>query len=164
MSSHISRVMATRLAAAMSARSWKSLGYTTVAVTMRRKPDFDLEDLGSMIVSTVPGPVTYTTETRGMELAEVTIGVVVASHVSSEADISKMEDFEQEVLDAIRVGAVLPTQVPADTDWGEVSNPVPYDPEQLQARNVFMGQITVTFKVPLDRDTTLVEGPSGPTG
>jgi hypothetical protein len=133
-------------------------------VTMRRRPDFDLEDLGTIVVSTVPGPVNYTTETRGMELAEVVVGIVVASHVGSDADISLLEDFEQEVIDAIRVGAVVPTQVPAETDWAEVSNPVPYDPEQLQARNVFMGQITVTYKVPIDRDSTLVEGPTGPTG
>lgn len=162
--SHIARVMATRLATAMSARSWKTLGYTQIDVTMRRRPDFDLEDLGAMVVSTVPGPVSYTTETRGMELAEVVVGIVVASHVGSDAEISLLEDFEQEVIDAIRVGAVLPTQVPAETDWGEVSNPVPYDPEQLQARNVFMGQITVTYKVPIDRNSTLMEGPTGPTG
>lgn len=162
--SHISRVMATRLAAALSARQWKTLGYTTITATMRRKPDFDLEDLGTLVISVVPGPVSYTTETRGMELAEVTIGVVIARHVASEAQIAEAEDLEQEILDALRVGAVLPTQVPQDTDWGEVANPIPYDPEQLETRNVFMGQVTITYKVPLDRDTSLVEGPTGPTG
>ena len=163
MSSHIARVMATRLATAMSARLWQTFN-TRLDVTMRRKPDYDLEDLGTLVVSTVPGPVSYQTETRGMEVAEVVVGIVVASHVGSDADIATLEDFEQEIIDAIRVGAVFPTQVPTDTDWSEVANPVPYDPEQLQARNVFLGQITVTFKVPLDRDFTLQEAATGPTG
>jgi hypothetical protein len=162
--SHISRVLATRLAAALANRQWRCWGNTRVDVQMRRKPDYLLEDLGTMVVSVVPGPVTFETETRLMETAEVTVGIVIAKHVGSEADIAALEDFEQEILDTIRVGALVVTSVPAETDWTEIANPVPYDPESLETRNVFLGQVTVTYKVPLDRDLTLVEPATGPTG
>jgi hypothetical protein len=90
-----------------------------------------------------------------MEIAEVTVGIVIAKHVSGETDIAQMEDLEQEIMDAIRANAIVMTNVPDSTDWTEIANPVPYDPEALDARNVFLGQVTVTFKVPLDRDFTL---------
>lgn len=150
MNAHISRDVATRLATALAARSWTSLG-TTVDVQMRRKPDYGLDELGSLIVSVVPGPVTFTTETRAMEVAEVTVGVVIARHVGSETDIAAAEDFEQEVVDAIRSGTVTVAGLPDGSDWTEIANPVPYDPEALDARNVFLGQVTVTYKIPMDR-------------
>ncbi|NBW13190.1 MAG: hypothetical protein EBR82_34730 [Caulobacteraceae bacterium] len=150
MNSHISRDVATKLATALAAHSWVSLG-STIDVQMRRKPDYGLDELGSLIVSVVPGPVTFTTETRQMELAEVTVGVVIARHVGSDADIAAAEDFEQEVVDAIRSGSVTASGLPDGADWTEIANPVPYDPEALDARNVFLGQVTVTYKIPMDR-------------
>jgi len=150
MNAHISRDVATKLAAALAAHSWVSLG-TTVDVQMRRKPDYGLDELGSLIVSVVPGPVTFTTETRQMESADVTVGVVIARHVGSDADIAAAEDFEQEVVDAIRSGSVAASGLPDGADWTEIANPVPYDPEALDARNVFLGQVTVTYKIPMDR-------------
>lgn len=150
MSTHIARDLATQLATALAAHTWTTLGGTT-DVQMRRKPDYALDDLGSLLVSVVPGPVTWTTETRQMEVAEVTVGIVIAKHVGSEADIAAAEDFEQEVVDQIRSGHVAPASLPDGADWTEVANPVPYDPEALDARNVFLGQVTVTYKIPQDR-------------
>jgi hypothetical protein len=86
-----------------------------------------------------------------METAEVTVGVVVAEHVGSDAEIQKLEDFQQEIVDAIRSGTVVPAGLADGTDWTEIANPVPYDPEQLETRNVFLGQITVTYTIPMDR-------------
>jgi hypothetical protein len=151
MSSHIARDVAERLATALAAKTWVSLGNTQTAVVMRRKPDYALDDLGSLVVSTVPGPVNWTTETRQMETAEVTVGIVIAKHVGSEADIAALEDFEQEVVDQIRSGHVYPASLADGSDWTEIANPVPYDPEALDARNVFLGQITVTYRIPQDR-------------
>jgi hypothetical protein len=143
--------VAERLATALAAKVWVSLGNTTTAVTMRRKPDYGLDELGSLVVSVVPGPVNWTTETRQMETAEVTVGIVIAKHVGSEADIAALEDFEQEVVDQIRSGHVYPASLADGSDWTEIANPVPYDPEALDARNVFLGQITVTYRIPQDR-------------
>jgi hypothetical protein len=151
MSTHIARDVAERLATALAAKAWVSLGNTTTEVVMRRKPDYALDDLGSLVVSTVPGPVNWTTETRQMETAEVTVGIVIAKHVGSEADIAALEDFEQEVVDQIRSGHVYPASLADGSDWTEIANPVPYDPEALDARNVFLGQITVTYRIPQDR-------------
>ena len=77
---HLSRNLATQLAEALSAFSWGSVAGGTIAATMQRKPDYGLEDLGSLRVSVVPGPYTMKTETRGMELADTTVGIVVAKH------------------------------------------------------------------------------------
>jgi hypothetical protein len=149
--SHISRVVATALATALSAKSWTALGGTT-EVAMRRRPDYGLEDLGSLLFSVVPGPVKYTTETRQMEVAEVMVAVEVAKHVGSESDIAALEDLEQEIIDAIRSGAVAPAGLPDGSDWVEVENTVPFSPDELVARNVFMGQVTVNYKIPMDRN------------
>ena len=151
MSTHIARDVAERLATALAAKAWVSLGNTTTAVTMRRKPDFQLMEIGNLVVSTVPGPVTWTTETREMETAEVMIGINVAEHIGSDADIQRLEDFQQEIVDAIRSGTVYPAGLADGADWTEIANPFPFDPEQLEARNVFMGQVTVTYKIPQDR-------------
>jgi len=151
MSTHIARDVAERLATALAAKTWVSLGNTQTAVVMRRKPDYQLTEIGAIVVSTVPGPVTWTTETRQMETAEVTVGIVVAEHIGSDADMERLEDFQQEMVDAIRSGTVYPAGLSDGADWTEISNPVPFDPEQLEARNVFLGQVTVTYKIPQDR-------------
>jgi len=159
---HLSRNLATRLAASLSAFSWGSVPGGTIAATMQRKPDYGLEDLGSLRVSVVPGPYTMKTETRGMEVADVTVGIVVAKHVGSEADIDALEDLCQEIVDAIRSNYIQPTGLPEDSDWTEVGNPLPYDPELLEARNVFMAQIAVQWDMPVDKWVPV--SPTGPTG
>ena len=159
---HISRNVAKQLAAALSAFTWGSAPGGTITAAMQRKPDYGLEDLGMLRVSVVPGPYTMKTETKGMELADVTTGIVVAKHVGSEAEIDALEDLCQEIVDAIRSNYVKPAGLPAFTDWTEVSNPLPYDPELLEARNVFMAQIAVQWDVPVDKWVPAT--PTGPTG
>lgn len=158
---HISRNVAERVAAALSAFTWGSVPGGTLTAAMQRKPDYGLEDLGSLRVSVVPGPYTMKTETRGMEVADTTVGIVVAKHVGSDADIAALEDLCQEIVDAIRSDFVKPTGLPENTDWTEVGNPLPYDPELLEARNVFMAQISVQYDVPMDKWVPVP--PTGPT-
>ena len=156
---HISRNVATRLAAALSVFTWSNAPGGTISAAMQRKPDYGLEDLGYLRVSVVPGPFTMKTETRGMEVADVTTGIVVAQHVGSDAEIAALEDLCQEIIDAIRSNYIRPTGLPENTDWTEVGNPLPYDPELLEARNVFMAQISVEWSVPVDK-----WAPAAPTG
>jgi len=162
LSPHISRNVAKQLAAALSAFTWGSVPGGTIAAAMQRKPDYGLEDLSLLRVSVVPGPYTMKTETKGMEVADVMTGIVVAKHVGSEAEIDALEDLCQEIVDAIRSNYIKPAALPEFTDWTEVSNPLPYDPELLEARNVFMAQIAVQWDVPVDK--WLPASPTGPTG
>jgi hypothetical protein len=162
LSPHISRNVATRLAAALSAFTWGSVPGGTISAVMQRKPDYGLEDLGMLRVSVVPGPYTMKTETRGMEVADVSTGIVVAQHVGSESEIVALEDLCQEIVDAIRSNFIQPSGLPENTDWTEVGNPLPYDPELLEARNVFMAQISVQWDVPVDKWVPVA--PTGPTG
>jgi hypothetical protein len=157
---HISRNLAKQLAAALSAYTWGSVPGGTLEVKMQRKPDYSLEDLGYLRVSVVPGAYGMKTETKGMEVADATIGIVVAQHVGSDAEIEALEDICQEIVDAIRSDYIKPTGVPAFTDWTEVGIPLPYDPELLEARNVFMSQIATQWDVPVDKWPR----PTGATG
>jgi hypothetical protein len=157
---HISRNLAKQLAEALSAYTWGSVPGGTLDVKMQRKPDYSLEDLGYLRVSVVPGAYTMKTETRGMEVADATIGIVVAQHVGSDAEIEALEDICQEIVDAIRSDHIKPTGLPAFTDWTEVGIPLPYDPELLEARNVFMAQIATQWDVPVDKWPR----PTGATG
>ena len=157
---HISRNLAKQLAAALSAYTWGSVPGGTLDVKMQRKPDYSLEDLAYLRVSVVPGAYTMKTETKGMEVADATIGIVVAQHVGSDAEIEALEDICQEIVDAIRSDHIKPTGVPAFTDWTEVGIPLPYDPELLEARNVFMAQIATQWDVPVDKWPR----PTGATG
>jgi hypothetical protein len=157
---HISRNLAKQLAAALSAYTWGSVPGGTLDVKMQRKPDYLLEDLGYLRVSVVPGAYTMKTETKGMEVADATIGIVVAQHVGSDAEIEALEDICQEIVDAIRSDHINPTGLPAFTDWTEVGIPLPYDPELLEARNVFMAQIATQWDVPVDKWPR----PTGATG
>lgn len=161
---HLSRQVATRLAAAMSAYTWGSVPGGMLVVQMQRKPDYGLEDLGTLRVSTVPGPYTMKTETKGMELADVTTGIVVARHVGSESEIQALEDLTQEIIDAIRSNYIVLTDIPENSDWTEVGCPLPYDPELLEARNVFMAQVSVEWAVPVDKWPPAAAGATGATG
>jgi len=157
---HISRNLAKQLAAALSAYAWGSVPGGVLDVKMQRKPDYSLEDLGHLRVSVVPGAYTMKTETKGMEVADATVGIVVAQHVGSDAEIEALEDICQEIVDAIRSDYIKPTGLPAFTDWTEVGIPLPYDPELLEARNVFMSQIATQWDVPVDKWPR----PTGATG
>jgi len=157
---HISRNLAKQLAAALSAYTWGSVPGGTLDVKMQRKPDYSLEDLGYLRVSVVPGAYTMKTETKGMEVADATVGIVVAQHVGSDAEIEALEDICQEIVDAIRSNYIKPTGLPEFTDWTEVGIPLPYDPELLEARNVFMAQIATQWDVPVDKWPR----PTGATG
>jgi hypothetical protein len=148
---HISRNLAKQLAAALSAYTWGSVPGGTLDVKMQRKPDYSLEDLGYLRVSVVPGAYTMKTETKGMEVADATVGIVVAQHVGSDAEIETLEDICQEIVDAIRSNYIRPTGLPEFTDWTEVGIPLPYDPELLEARNVFMAQVATQWDVPVDK-------------
>jgi hypothetical protein len=157
---HISRNLAKQLAAALSAYTWGSVPGGTLDVKMQRKPDYSLEDLRDLRVSVVPGAYTMQTETKGMEVADATVGIVVAQHVGSDSEIEALEDICQEIVDAIRSNYIKPTGLPEFTDWTEVGIPLPYDPELLEARNVFMAQIATQWAVPVDKWPR----PTGATG
>ena len=151
---HLSRQIGTGLAAAMSDHTWTD-SLPAITAVYRRTPDYKLEDLGTLKVSVVPGPVAVNQANerapRGCDFFEITLGVVIAKHVGSEDDIADLEDLNQAILDAIRSHIVEPEDAPEGTDWSELALPMPYDRDALQDRNVFMSQIEVTYLVPKDK-------------
>lgn len=149
---HVQRLVGQKLAEAMSDYSWPGT-ITTIAAAWRRKPDYDLSDLGTLKVSVVPGPVAINQRQqapRGCDFFELTVGIVIAKHVGSEQEIQDIEDLNQAIMDAIR-SELLPLEGLEAADWLDIGQPVPYDAETLQERNVFMSQIEVTYAVPLNK-------------
>ena len=153
---HLSRKIGTGLAEAISDYTWTT-ALPEITAVYRRTPDYQLEDLGTLKVSIVPGPVQVNQATerapRGCDFFEITLGIVIAGHVGSESDIEQLEDLNQAIIDAIRSHVVEPENAPEGTDWSELALPMPYDRDALQDRNVFMSQIEVTYLVPKDKIT-----------
>lgn len=149
---HIQRTIGQQLATAMSAYTWPG-NIPTLSAVWRRKPDYELEDLGTLKVSIVPGPVQLNQrmqQPRGADWFELTVGIVVAKHVGTEQEIQDIEDLNQAIIDAIR-SKLLDLEASEAANWIEIAQPVPYDPDVLANRNVFLSQIEVTYTVALNK-------------
>lgn len=149
---HIQRTIGQQLAAAMSGYTWPG-NIETIQAVWRRRPDYDLEDLGTLKVSVVPGPVQLNSrmqQPRGADFFELTVGIVVAKHVGGEQEIEDIEDLNQAIIDAVRSGRLSLEGLEA-ASWLEIAQPVPFDQEVLVNRNVFLSQIEVTYAVAVNK-------------
>ena len=149
---HIQRLVGQKLAEALSGYEWPGT-LSTIEAAWRRKPDYDLTDLGTLKVSVVPGPVQINQRQqapRGADFFELTVGIVIAKHVGSEQEIQDLEDLNQAIMDAIR-SELLPLDDLEAADWLDIGQPVPYDVEALQERNVFLSQIELTYMVGMNK-------------
>lgn len=149
---HVQRLVGKQLATALSTYSWPG-NIATIVAEWRRRPDYELEDLGTLKVSVVPGPVVTNQrmqQPRGCDFFELTMGIVVAKHVGSDQEIEDLEDLNQAIMDALRSDLLALDDLEA-ARWIEIAQPVPYDQESLANRNVFLSQIEVTYTVPLNK-------------
>jgi len=149
---HIQRLIGQKLAEAMSAYSWPG-SIASIEAVWRRKPDYGIEDLGTLKVSVVPGPVQMNARSqqpRGCDFFELTVGIVLAKSVTTEQEIQDLEDLNQAIMDVIRSELLTLEDLEA-ADWVEIGQPVPYDADELQHKNVFLSQIEVTYTVPLNK-------------
>lgn len=149
---HIQRLLGQQLATALTEYSWPG-NIETIEAAWRRKPDYELEDLGTLKVSVVPGPMQLNSrmqQPRGADFFELTVGIVVAKHVGSEQEIQDIEDLNQAIMDAIR-SSLLPLEGLEAANWIEIAQPVPYDQDVLTNRNVFLSQIEITYTVAINK-------------
>jgi hypothetical protein len=150
---HIQRLVATELAAALSEVTWTT-AIPAIAATFRRVPDYQLEDLGTLKVSVVPGPIGVNQndqgQPRGADFFDIGVGIVIAKHVGGEQEIADLEDLNMAIVDAIRSYHVTLAQIPY-ADWTDISIATPYDREALTERNVFLSQVEVMWMVPQDK-------------
>jgi len=144
--------------------------YASIDAAYRRRPDYTLEDLGTLKVSVVPGPYGMGTQftiagtlnasnTRGMHYVSTTFGIVLAKHIGSTEEIEDLEDLAQQVLDVIRSDLITLTGVPQGTVWSDFQQPVPFDPDALGDRSVWMTQLEITYAVPLVKVAPPAPGP-----
>lgn len=149
---HIHRLLCTKIAEALSAYTWPG-AIPTIEAAWRRKPDYGIEDLGTLKVSVVPGPIQINQrerQPRGCDFFEMTVGIVLAKSITTEQEIQALEDLNQAIIDAIR-SELLPLEDLEAADWVDIGQPVPYDAESLQNQHVFLSQIEVTYTVPMDK-------------
>ena len=152
MSTHVSRAVCEGLAAAISGHQWTA-AIPSVEAVFRRMPDYTVEDLGTLKVSIVPGPVVVNQDDqqpRGADFFNVTVAIVLAKHVASEVEIAALEDLNLAIVDAIRSHKITLEEL-SYTDWADITISTPYDPESLSERNMFLSQTDVTFLVPRDK-------------
>lgn len=152
---HVSRQVCEALADAISEYSWAE-EFGAVEASFRRMADYGLEDLGTLKVSVVPGPIAVNQndrQPRGADFFDVAVSIVMAKHVGSEGDIEQLEDLNLAIVDAIRSYQITLTGI-EHADWTDISIPMPFDPQALTERNVFLSQTDVTFWIPRDKLTT----------
>lgn len=98
---HIQRLVATELAAALSDATWTT-AIPEISATFRRVPDYQLEDLGTLKVSVVPGPIGVNQndqgQPRGADFFDIGVGIVIAKHVGSEQEIADLEDLNMAIV------------------------------------------------------------------
>lgn len=151
---NIQRQVGQALAAALSAYEWPgTIG--PIEAVWRRAPDYTVEDLGTLKVSVVPGPVQIKHQqiSRGADTFEVSVGVVLAQHVGSEQEIEQLEDLVMAIADGVRSRTAAVTGIPYTADYLEIAVPVPFDREALVERSVFLSQIEITYQVFIDKVT-----------
>jgi hypothetical protein len=150
---HLSRKIGTGLAEAISEYTWTT-ALPDITAVYRRTPDYQLEDLGTLKVSIVPGPIGVNQndqgQPRGADFFGIGVGIVIAKHVGSEQEIADLEDLNMAIVDAIRSYRITLAEFP-DADWTDISIPMPYDREALTERSVFLSQIEVVWLVPQDK-------------
>ena len=149
---HVQRLVCQKLAEALSDYEWPG-SIQTIEAAWRRKPDYGIEDLGTLKVSVVPGPIQINQrerQPRGCDFFEMTVGIVLAKSITTEQEIQDLEDLNQAIIDTIR-SELLPLEDLGAADWSDLGQPVPYDAESLQNQHVFLSQIEVTYTVPMDK-------------
>lgn len=150
---HIQRLVCQELAEAMSAYTWPG-NIPTIAAVRRRKAEFgSANEIGSLMVSVVPGPFSTKPNTRSDDIFEVMTGIVIAKLVASDQEVDDLEDLNQAIVDAIRSDRLDLTALPAGSEWSEIEVPVTFDPDALAERSMFLSQTVVTWQIPLNRIT-----------
>ncbi|MBU6222267.1 MAG: hypothetical protein KGR24_05885 [Planctomycetes bacterium] len=150
---HLQRGLGRSLAEQLSEYTFAGT-IATITATYKRRFDYKLEDLGTLKVAVVPGPLgigptgDVPQAPRGCDYFSLTYGIAIGMHVGSEAEIEDCEDLCQAIIDAIRSDHF---DLGENVDWVDVGQPMPFEPDQLEERNVFLSQIEVTYMVPADK-------------
>lgn len=153
----VQRQIGQALAESLSAYTFSG-AIDTIEAVYRRRPDYGVEDLGTLKVSVVPGPFQSSAPstfnagpTRGSDYVTVTYGVVIAKHVGDDSEMEQLEDLAQEIMDVVRSDLLSLSDVPDGVQWSEFGQPMAFDPDALGDRSVWMSQVELTFTVPLAR-------------
>ena len=145
--------IADALAAGISMHTFSS-PYASVSAKRRYVPDYEGPELRSLQVSVVPGTIESERSSRGQDLFTQEIMVVVAKQTDgSNADVDKLANLCEEIMDAIRSETLSVPTMPENARYFGAAMQTSFDRDSLTDRRVFLAQIAVTYRVPRDHLT-----------
>jgi len=121
---------------------------TGVAASRVYVPDYTTEELSSLKVSVVPGPIEVSNHTHGADLFEYDIHVVMGKKLSSDAEIDQLMELRTQIVDKIRSRA-LPASTPAmptGVAYMNCTNATTFDRDQVTGQRVFLADVQVTYR------------------
>lgn len=145
--------IADALAAGISMHTFSS-PYAAVSAVRRYVPDYEGPELRTLQVSVVPGSTESERSSRGQDLFTQEIMVVVAKQTDgSNADVDKLTNLCEEIMDAIRSETLSVPTMPENARYFGAAMQTSFDRDSLTDLRVFLAQIAVTYRVPRDHLT-----------
>lgn len=148
MSNAVGVAIADAVAAGLSAYEF-SAPYASVAAARRYVPDYEATELAELKVSVVPGQIDVEKATRLSDLFTHEIAVVLGQQTDGSNDeIDALTGLGEEMLDAIRSNALTTPGMPDGVMFYSATMQQHFDRDAMSGRRVFLGQITVQYRVP----------------
>jgi hypothetical protein len=147
-SSAIEIRIADALASSMRAATFSG-PLTCRSAARRFVPETEPLTAGVLQVSVVPGQVEVTNVSRGADLFDVEIHVVMSKRFNDDAEIDDLIELRTEIVDAIR-SAKLPAATPAMPDgvqWLAISNITTFDRDAMAGGRVFLADVAVQYRI-----------------
>jgi hypothetical protein len=131
--------LANAVLAKLNAASWSQAFTATLAWV----PEFDKKDLSTLRVTVTPLGYTQVRATRAKVEEDHQVGIAVQKSISSESDVAALVYLLQELGDWF-IWNAPPTYTTAKPVTGEY---IPADRDRLKVDRVFLGTITLNYKV-----------------
>ena len=145
--------IADAMAAGLTAAAFSG-SYGTIQAVRRYVPDYDATELKELQVSVVPGPVETERASRGQDLFNHEIMVVVGRQTDgTNEDIDDLTMLCEEIIDKIRSETLVYSGMPEHAKYFSSGMSVQFDRDSLTERRIFLAQIDVTFRVPREHVT-----------
>jgi hypothetical protein len=109
------------------------------------RPEFKREELGTLHVTVIPGPVTRNQIARRLLEKTYVVGVLVQQAVTGEQneDIDPLTGLCEEIADFIGPGEIGTT----GAAWTATEHDPIYDPDHMKDFRVFTNVVSFTFKL-----------------
>jgi len=141
-----------------------SAPYSTITAVRRDVPDYDGPELKNLQVSVVC-PREEMEPVRHGDMVTYQTTIVIARHVTSQADIDNLRRLRQEIVDMIRSGVVAMPGLPEECRFVRASTETAFDRDALSDRRVMLASVAVEHRLLRGWVAAITPpAPTGPTG